>query len=122
MALGKKIFVALALVSGFAAAEASDWSSSDSALLGTAVTGLAVDWAQTRYIATGHGYHETNGVLGSQPSVGRVNTYFVASIAGTVGLALWMPAKPRRLFLGSLAAVEIGLVLHNQSIGIQARY
>lgn len=117
-----KTIIALVLVLSFARAHAGDWTSTDSALLGTAITGLAADWAQTRYIATEHGYHETNPLLGSHPSVGRVNTYFAGSIAGTVGLALWMPRKPRTLFLGSMVALEIGLVIHNHSIGIQARY
>jgi hypothetical protein len=117
-----KTIIAVVLALSFARAEAGDWTSTDSTLLGVAVSGLAADWAQTRYIATSHGYHETNRFLGSHPSVGRVNTYFAASIASTVGLALWMPKTPRFLFLGNMAALEMGLVLHNHSIGIQARF
>ena len=117
-----KTIIALVLALSFARAEAGDWASTDSALLGIAVTGLAADWAQTRYIATSRGYHETNPLLGSHPSVGRVNAYFATSIATTVGLALWMPKTPRLLFLGNMAALEMAVIMRNHSIGIQARF
>jgi hypothetical protein len=101
---------------------ADPWETTDYALAGAALTALAVDWGQTRYIAKNtHRYNETNPMLGATPSVGKVDTYFVAMV-GTVALAHILPGDWRQLFLAGTLAVEIGAISKNRSIGIKMAF
>lgn len=105
------------------AAQAADWSAIDKALLAGAVTMLGADWAQTRYIAAHPDqFREKNPLLGSHPSTGKVNAYFLTAIAGTVGLALVLPATERKWFLGGVTVLETVMVIRNNSIGVGMKF
>jgi|SRR5262245_53699158 len=102
---------------------ADPWETTDYALAGATLAALAVDWGQTRYIAKNtHRYNETNPMLGATPSVGKVDTYFVGAMVGTVALAHVLPSDWRTLFLSGVLAVEIGAVSQNRSIGIKMAF
>ena len=102
---------------------ADPWETTDYALAGAALAALAVDWGQTRYIAKNtHRFTETNPMLGSTPSVGKVDTYFLGAMVGTVALAHVLPSDWRQLFLAGTLAVEIGAVSQNRSIGIKMAF
>ena len=100
-------------------AYADEWDATDKALGAAVATASVIDWAQTRYIAT-HAttLHENNPVLGLHPSLGYVNTYFVASIIGGALLADYLPSKYRKLFLGGAVLVELYFIGNNKHIGI----
>ena len=58
----------------------TEWTTTQYALLTSALTLHVVDWGQTRTIAMNPDkYHETNPILGRHPSTGKVNTYFAAT-------------------------------------------
>ena len=102
---------------------ADPWESTDYALAGAALAALAVDWGQTRYIAKNtHRYNETNPMLGATPSVGKVDTYFIGAMVGTVALAHILPSDWRQLLLTGTLAVELGAVSQNRSIGIKMAF
>ena len=102
---------------------ADPWGSTDYALAGATLAALAVDWGQTRYIAKNtHRYNETNPMLGATPSVGKVDTYFIGAMVGTVALAHVLPSDWRQLFLTGTLAVELGAVSQNRSIGIKMAF
>jgi hypothetical protein len=61
-------------------------------------------------------------MLGATPSVGKVDTYFVGAMVGTVALAHVLPSDWRTLFLSGVLAVEIGAVSQNRSIGIKMAF
>ena len=108
-----------------AVAHADDWSAADKALLGAALTAIAIDYAQTRFISEHpHDFHEQGNkfFLGSHPSVGRVNTYFAAYALTTVGMAYVLPSDYRKLYLGGITLYETYLVVNNHRIGIRASF
>jgi len=99
------------------------WETTDYALAGAAVAALAVDWGQTRHIAKNpNHFSEQNPILGPSPSVGKVDTYFVGAIVGTVALAHVLPGDWRQLFLAGVLTVELGVVRQNRSLGIKMAF
>ena len=104
--------------------QASDpWAPSDYTLAGAALAALAVDWGQTRHIAKNpQRFIETNPVLGTAPSVGKVDAYFVGAMVGTVALAHVLPNDWRQLFLAGVLTVELGVVQQNRSLGIKMAF
>lgn len=85
------------------------------------LTATAVDWAQSRTIASRPGpggYTEGNPLLGHHPSRDRVNLYFAGVLAAE---ALWADRLPPAV-LCTLAAVEVGVVAHNAYLGIRLTF
>jgi hypothetical protein len=121
---GRAALLILALVLFPSLCRAADpWETTDYALAGAAVVALAVDWGQTRHIAkNSNRFIETNPVLGTSPSVGKVDAYFVGAMVGTVALAHVLPSDWRQLFLGGVLALELGVVSQNRSLGIKMAF
>jgi hypothetical protein len=102
---------------------AEPWDRIDKGLGIAAVGALVVDWGQTRYIAKHpQRYQETNQILGEHPSVGRVNLYFTGAIIGTLLFADWLPSNGRKIFLGSITALELVVTSKNQALGIKIAF
>ena len=129
----RKIVVIVAIIinlfSGVAIAgeqkwfEVESWDKTDYLLLGTLVTFTIIDWGQTRYIASNSDrFNELSPLLGDHPSIGKVNRHFVMSSIAIVGVAMILPSKYRKLFLGATAILEIGVTAHNRSIGIGMKF
>lgn len=115
----KRTLLAISLALAGTSAQGADWDAADKVLLATALGSLGADWAQTRYIARNPvQFHETNPLLGSHPSVGKVNGYFALAAVGTVGISLALPPTYRKVFLGGVTLLEMSVVIRNNSIGI----
>jgi hypothetical protein len=121
---GRAALLILAFVLFPSLSRAADpWGTTDYMLAGAAVAALAVDWGQTRHIAKNpERYTETNPILGTSPSVGKVDAYFVGAMVGTVALAHVLPGDWRQLFLGGVLALELGVVNQNRSLGIKMAF
>ena len=101
---------------------AGDWTTADTLRQG-AFTGLAIaDWAQTRYISKHPEFYETNQILGSHPSTGKVDTYFAASIVGHAVISYMLPPAWRQGWQYVWIGVEAQKVVHNHSIGIKFNF
>ena len=99
------------------------WETTDYALAGASLAALAVDWGQTRHIAKNPSrFIETNPILGTSPSVGKVDAYFIGAMVGTVALAHVLPSDWRQLFLAGVLTVELGVVQQNRSLGIKMAF
>jgi hypothetical protein len=99
------------------------WDTTDYALAGTALTALLIDWGQSRHIAKNpERYYETNGLLGRNPSPGRVNAYFIGSMLTTVLVADYLSGPMRKAFLGGLIVMEYEVVTRNRAIGIRIQF
>ena len=84
---------------------------------------LAVDWGQTRHIAKNPSrFIETNPILGTSPSVGKVDAYFIGAMVGTVALAHVLPSDWRQLFLAGVLTVELGVAQQNRALGIKMAF
>lgn len=85
-------------------------------LLGAALTLTAADWNQTKhfdYTRT----HETNPLLGRQPSGKQIDEHFLISTAAALGVSTLLHDKWRTAFLGGWVGVEAGMVYNNSKQG-----
>jgi hypothetical protein len=82
-----------------------------------------MDWGQTRHIVKNpEQFYEKNLILGDHPSMSRVNVYFIGAIAGTLLIGDWLEPKTRKLFLGTVTALEVVTNFSNHSIGIRVSF
>ena len=99
------------------------WSTRDIVLAGAFTASLLIDAAQTRALARDgwQGFHETNPILGSAPSVRGINTYTAVVGLGVLGAAAIVPAHMRPWLLGAALAVEAFTISHTVGQGISLR-
>ena len=82
-----------------------------------------MDWKQTRMIAKNPGaYYETNTILGEHPSVGKVDAYFLTTLAGQIAATYLLPPKARRIWQMTWISIEKGYVEDNLNIGLVVRF
>jgi len=99
------------------------WEFTDYALTSAALASLVVDWGQTRHIAKNPSrFDEKNRILGTTPSVGKVDAYFLGAMLGTVAVAHLLPQDMRRLFLAGTLSMELSVIDQNRSIGIKVDF
>lgn len=100
------------------------WTRADTYRQAAATALLAADWMQTREIAAQpERFHERNPILGSHPAPGEVDAYFAASAAASWAVAAVLPRGFwREAFQYGLIGIELGVVAHNQLIGIRVGF
>jgi len=112
-----KWLAALLLSIGLMGPAAAEPPSNELRAAGVAL--FVADWLQTRYIADNpQVYYEHNPLLGSHPSIGRVNVHFATVIAGY----LWATSSSgfcNRTCATGVVVLEGTNVLRNFSIGIR---
>ena len=135
--------VALALVAAPCAAQ-GPYTPTDAALLAASTTLLAADWLQTRRLVLGRytphttqvtvGWlgetrtyttplYERNPLLGPTPTLGAVNAYFAATIAGNYAVAEWLGNTPNRtVYLGAVTAIQMHQVWRNYHFGLRIAF
>jgi len=102
---------------------ADEWTSADTKREATFQTLWAIDALQTRNIAAHPDqWYEQNNYLGSHPTIGAVNRYFLVGSALHAGIAYLLPEKYRAPFQYGTIAIEVGYVAHNFSLGVQAKF
>lgn len=135
--MNKQTFALAVLILVASTARADDWSAADTTRQAALTTLFIADWAQTRWMvkhprseqtctATTCSYdylRESNPLLGSRPSIGKVNNLVAASIVGHAAIAYMLPAGEWRkgwqyVFIG----IETGAVLHNRNIGLKMAF
>jgi len=88
----------------------------------TDVALLAVDVAQSRWMAEHYGggaagFHEDNPLLGRNPSKAAVTAYCAAWAAAVIGTRIWGPKWASWALSGLVFAIEADTVEYNASIG-----
>lgn len=105
------------------AADADEWTNIDTALQLTYTAVHCMDWAQTRNIARNpETWHEKNPILGSHPSIDKVDAYFAATLAAHTAISYLLPDPYRNIWQSVWITVEAGQVAQNYGIGIKARF
>ena len=96
------------------------WTRTEVALAAGFTTALLMDAAQTRGLARGgwEGFHEANPLLGSHPSVTRINVYTAVAGLTVLGAVAVAPARMRPWLLGAAFVVEALTVARNAQAGI----
>jgi hypothetical protein len=100
------------------------WGGSDLALAGAFTVGLLIDAAQTRGLARSGwtDFRESNPLLGTRPSVGRVNTYTAIAGLSVLGTAAALPHRLRPWLLGTAIAVQALTIGSSVRQGIPVRF
>ena len=103
-------------------AQAAEWDTEQKAMGAVLATVTAVDFLQTRFIATHPEFYERNPIIGKHPSIGRVNNYFALSyLIGFLVLDA-LPSEYRTAALKAGIVLETVVVGHNMSIGVGLRF
>lgn len=82
---------------------------------------IVADWGQTRYIAHHPDqYSEVfNPLMRGDPSVRKVDAYFVGNLLFHNAVMIALPKKYRPYYAGAVTAVETYFVISNNQIGIK---
>ena len=116
----KYLILLLALVSS---TEAQAWSKHDTYWEAAYLAIHVLDWGQTRDIARSNGYfYESNVIMGLNPTIKEVNTYFAVTGILHVVTAVALPRKYRRIFQASTMAWELGYVSGNAMVKIEVDF
>jgi hypothetical protein len=117
---GMKFVVALVFALAISSVRAENWSDTDRNLAITAMILHAIDWRQTHQIVKpGNGVHETNPILGDDPSRGEINAYFLGTSLLMIGLAHVLPEIRRPLLWGYIAVGTVTVVRNHIVFGIR---
>lgn len=117
----KTLIILLLLITS--TVHADEWTTADTKREAAYLTLHTVDWLQTRNIARSPDqFYETNAVLGKHPSIGQVNSYFIATAALQFAIARVLPAEYRSAFQYLSIGHDFGYVSHNFKIGISVKY
>jgi len=107
---------------------ADEWHTQDTILEATYLALHITDWAQTRYASRqtyqngNPHYDEANPIIGTHPSYGKINAYFIVTGIGHVWLSSIMPERARSMFQYVTIGVELDSTIHNVQIGIHAKF
>jgi len=100
-------------------AHADEWTKEDTYREAAYLALHVADWGQTLEVANHPDeYHETNPVLGSHPSRGRVNAYFIATGILHPVVSYVLPRPYRELWQYGTIGIEIICVGNNAAIGV----
>lgn len=82
-----------------------------------------IDWGQTLDAARNpQQYKEINPVIGTHPSVGKVNIYMGAWVTAHPVISYILPPKWRLYWQWIGIIVKTGCVINNNAIGLQVRF
>lgn len=118
LACGILLFLALSP----AIATAGDrWEREDYILQATWSTIHVIDWVQTRR-GLDDGYSEGNPIMGTDPSIGTVNTYFAATLIGHALISVLLPKETRPYWQMYWIGASATIVGHNMVVGVRLRF
>ena len=117
------VLVAVVLAACSRDARAGDWTGTDSAWQAAYLTTLAIDCAQTRWVAAHPGtFTETDRFLGERPSKGRINSVCAGYGIFNTTVSYLLPAPWRRAWQVSTIAIELHFIRNNWSAGIGMQF
>jgi hypothetical protein len=114
--------VATLLLAVCSTVQAEPWTETQQALATTYMVAHTIDWAQTRNIARNPLFEERNPFLDRKPSNSQVNAHFILTPIVGYFILDALPSGYRTTALTVLNVIEVGVVGHNFSIGIKARW
>lgn len=102
---------------------ADEWRTDDTKREAVYMALHVIDWAQTRNIARNPDrYFEYNSLIGSHPSVGRVDGYMATSALIHIGVTHIFQDEYRAAWQYVTIGFKARLIQHNFSIGISSQF
>jgi len=99
----------------------ADWTKQDTITESVFLSTLAVDAMQTIDIKNHPGMYETNPILGRHPSDDQVIAYFITTGYLHYQIAKHLDSKYRKIWQYMWISVEVGVINHNQAMGVGMR-
>ena len=97
------------------------WDKTDKALFATGLVFQTVDMLQTNDIYHDDDYHEVNPIIDAVVDAGGTKVlplYFLSTAFIKYAVADNLSGEYRKAFLATTTAISVGLVVHNNSIGL----
>jgi len=113
----KGILLLAALVIPGRAVQAQ-WRTEHTALAVASTATITADWLLSVDAVRRGNFNEMNPMLGTRPSVGRLNTYAFAVAAGNLAIGRMLPSRLRTLWFTAITGFESAIVLHQVNIGL----
>lgn len=115
-----RALAALLCIGAVMPVHASEWTKADTAWEAGYLVLHVIDWGQTRNISRRpDAYRELNPILGSHPSIERVNTYFALTAIAHTAISYALPADWRRGWQMVSIGMEATAVSNNYKIGLK---
>lgn len=117
----KYLLLVVLLLPNFAQAE---WTSVNTKKEATYIALHVIDWGQTRYIVEHpEKYKEASPVIGNNPTLGKVDSYFIKSGIIHIGIGYILPQGYwRDLYQNISIGVKAGVVGYNYSLGVKVSF
>lgn len=116
------LLILIILLMAFPVYATDEWTRKDTAYQGAFLTLMAADYLQTKEIARNPRYHESNPILGRNPSQNDVDIYFLATTLLHTSIAYYLPKEYRRIWQCFWIGIETGCVRHNINAGIRIHF
>lgn len=97
------------------------WNKTDKVLYGTGLVFQTIDLLQTNYIYSHSEYHEINPVIDTVVDMAGTKAlplYFLSTALLKYAVADMLEGSYRTTWLATTTAISVGLVYHNNSIGL----
>jgi hypothetical protein len=102
---------------------AEDWTTADTLREVAWQVVNAADWGTTLEIARHpNEYKEYNPLLGHHPSVGKVNTYFIAGAVAHFGVSYLLPKEWRPWWQYASIGISGACAVHNLNVGLRIKF
>lgn len=111
------VLLQLALFPQTASAQREPLTTTDYLLWGSSSALLVVDWGQTHDLVV-RGHDEANVFLGTHPTHGEVNRYFVVMLAGHALVSRLHKKEHRRIVWAFLSGMQLEGVWTNHRLGL----
>ena len=110
------LLLAAALIPGRVAH--AQWRAEHTALAAASTATITADWLLSVNAVRRGNFDEMNPILGTRPSVGRLNTYNVVVVAGNLAVGRMLPSRLRTLWFTAITSFESAIVPHQVNIGL----
>lgn len=113
----KSVLLLAALLIPGRAAQAQ-WRTEHTVLAVASTATITADWLFSVNAVRRGNFDEMNPILGTRPSIGRLNTYNFVVVAGNLAIGRMLPSRLRTLWFTAITGFESAIVLHQVNIGL----
>jgi hypothetical protein len=96
----------------------AQWRTEHTVLAVASTATITADWLFSVNAVRRGNFDEMNPILGTRPSIGRLNTYNFVVVASNLAIGRMLPSRLRTLWFTAITGFESAIVLHQVNIGL----
>ena len=120
--MNRLMVLLVALIVTPAANATAQWRAEHTVLAVTSTGMIATDWLLSVDAVRRGTFDEMNPLLGSHPSVGRLNAYNICALGANLAIGRLLPSGLRTPWFTAVASFETAIVLHQFNIGLHLNF